>query len=203
MSRLTDILLLLYRMDESDTAKIAKQLNERMRASWVNHISDLAKKHGCSQLGQTPKGADAAKFRADAKRDAESIVRTYNRELEAEIKRIVKDNPKANRNTIAKRLASWKKRRDGHKIWAIGLNTDANARQLAFQRFYQNNPQIRRQFVAAGPPAVCRICLRIFAAGIVDFEYTQRNPLAAHYACPHFYRPVAPQRVECAKLWVS
>jgi hypothetical protein len=203
MSRLTDILYLLYSMDESDTAKIAKQLNERMRASWVNHVSDLAKQHGCTQLGQTPKGADAAKFKADAKRDAESIVKTYNRELKAEIARIIIDAPKANRNTIIKRLEAWKRRRDGHKIWAIGLNTDSNARERAFQRFYQMNAQIRRQFVAAGPPAVCVICLRIFASGIVDFEFTQRRPLPAHYACPHFYRSVAPQKVDCAKLWVS
>lgn len=203
MSRLTDILLLLYRMDDSDTAKTARILNERMRATWINTISDLAKKHGCSQLGGTPKGADAAKFKADAQRDAESITQTFNRELENEIARIIKDNPKANRNTIAKRLATWKKKRDSHKIWSIGLNTDGNARQAAFTRFYQMNAQIRRQFVAAGPPAVCKICIRIFAAGIVDFEYTQAHPFPAHYNCPHFYRSVAPARVECDKLWVS
>ncbi len=203
MSKLTDILFLLYSMDEADTAKIAKQLNERYRATWINHLSDLAKKHGCNQLGKTPKGADAAKFKADALRDAESIVKTFNRELKAEIARIVKDTPTANRNTIAKKLATWKKRRDGHKIYSIGLNTDTAARQYAFKRFYEMNAQIPRQFVAAGPPAVCKICIRIFAAGIVDLAYTQKHPFPAHYNCPHVYRAVAPAKVECATLWVS
>lgn len=203
MSKLTDVLFLLYSMDEADTARTARILNERYRATWINHLSSLAKAHGCSQLGKTPKGADAAKFKADSLRDAESITRTFNRELAAEIARIVKDVPTANRNTIAKRLATWKKLRDSHKIYSIGLNTDGNARQYAFTRFYQMNAQIRQQFVAAGPPAVCAICIKIFAAGIVDFEYTQSNHFPAHYNCPHFYRNVAPAKVECEKLWVS
>lgn len=205
MSKLTDIIALLYRMDEDDTRKTARQLNERYRASWVNTLSDLAKKHGCSRLGQVPKGDDAKKFREDARRDAESITRTFNTQLENEIKRIIKDVPKANRNTIIKRLEAWKKKRDAYKTLDIGINTDGAARQYAFTRFYQENSQIRRAFIAAGPPPTCAKCIRIFAAGIVDFEYTQQHPLGllCHYNCPHFYRSVAPQKVECSTLWLS
>lgn len=205
MSKLTDILFLLYSMDEADTARTARILNERMRASWINHLSSLAKAHGCSQLGKTPKGADAAKFKADSLRDAESITRTFNRELQAEIARIVKDVPTANRNTIAKRLATWKKLRDSHKIWSIGLNSDSGARQYAFSQFYLRNPDIARGWVAAGVPPTCKLCIRIFAAGIVDFAYTQTHPLGRdiHINCPHYYRAVAPVKTECSKLWVS
>ncbi len=203
MSKLTDLLALLYKYSEADTAKLAKQLNERMRGAWVNQMSDLAKKHGCSHLGTVPKGADAKKFRDDSKRDAESVAKTYNRELANEIARLVKVNTKGNRAYYIKNLNIWQRRRDSNKIWAIGLNTDSAGRQHAFTRFYQMNPQIVRKFMASGPPAVCRICINIFAAGIVDLAYTQSHPFPAHYLCPHSYVAVAPARAECTTLWVG
>lgn len=204
MSKLTDIIALLYRMDEADTAKTARQLTERRRATWINTLSDLARQHGCNQLAGTPKGEDARKFKDDSQADADSITNTFNRELENAINRLYKDNPKGNRTYYTSNLAKWKRARDGHKIYSIGLNTDTDARQYAFSRFYvMNKDLLSGGFVAAGPPAVCEKCLRVFAAGIVDLAYTQKHAFPLHYNCPHFYRQVAPRRVECAKLWVG
>lgn len=203
MSKLTDVIALLYRYTESDTDKLAKQLNERMRAAWVNALSELAKKHGCDRLAGVPKGADARKLREDARRDAESVARTYNRELTEEINRLAAANPKGNRQYYISNLNKWQKKRDSHKLYAIGLNTDTNAREYAFQRFYMENAALARRFVAAGPPAVCEKCITIFAAGVVDFAYTQSHPFPQHYLCPHWYQAVAPAKAECATLWLG
>lgn len=203
MSRLTDIIALLYSYTDADTAKLTRQLTERRRASWINTLSELAKKHGCNQLAGTPKGADAKKLAEDSQKDAESVARTYNRELANEIRRLNEANPKGNRTYYISNLEKWQKRRDAHKIFAIGLNTDGSARQYAFQRFYQMNAQIARRFAASGPPAVCVICMRIFAAGIVDFAYTQMHPFPAHYLCPHFYTAIAPTKADCSLLWLG
>ena len=203
MSQLTDVLSLLYRYDEDDIAKLAKRLTERRRATWINTLSDLASKHGCTRLAGTPKGQDARKLADDSLKDAQSVARTYNRELASEIARLQRANPRGNRQYYISNLSKWQARRDSHKIYAIGLNTDASAREYAFQRFYAKNAQIARRFVASGPPAVCRICLNIFAAGVVDLQYTRVHPLPAHYLCPHTYSAVAPAKADCATLWLG
>lgn len=203
MSQLTDTLYLLYSYQSDDTAKLTRTITERRGAAWINEMSDLAKRHGCNQLAKTPKGSDAKELMRQSQEDAESITRTYNRELRNVIERIYKTNPRANRNAYFKELEAWAKKRDAYKTLQIGLNTDGTARYFAQQRFYQQNPPLARRFVAAGGAPTCKVCIRIFAAGVVDFEYTQKHPLPAHINCPHFFKAFSPAKVDCDTLWLG
>jgi hypothetical protein len=203
MTKLTDTLFDAYAYDESDTAKLTRQLNERYRATWINAMQDLAATHGCTQYPPTPKGADAKYLRGLAERDADSISNTFNKDLRREIERLYAANKKGNKIYYTSNLAKWQTKRDLWKVYQISLATDSNARQYAFTRFYAENTQIARMFVASGPPAVCKICMRLFAAGVVDYTFTQSHPFPAHISCPHLWRAAAPQKVECAKLWVG
>lgn len=203
MTKLTDAIFEAYNHDATDTAKIARQLNERRRAVWINELTDLARTHGCTRLAGTPKGADARKLKDDSQRDAESISNTYNRELRNQIERLYKANPRGNTRYYTSNLSKWQTKRDSWKSYQISLNTDSSARQYAQQRFYTMNANLAKRFVASGPPPVCKICIRIFAAGVVDFAYTQFAPLPAHISCPHLYKVVAPTKVSCDQLWLG
>lgn len=203
MSRLADLITSLYSYDQDDIDKLAGKLTERRRASWINSLSDLAATHGCSQLAGTPKGTDARKLADDSRADAESIASTYNRELRNQVNRIFAANPRAQRSVYIKQLDAWAKRRDAHKTLTIALNTDGTARQFARERFYQMNVDLSKWFTASGPPPTCRLCIAIFAAGIVSFAYTQAHPFPRHQNCPHLYRAVAPTRAECGRLWLG
>lgn len=203
MTALTDTITSLYSYDQSDIDKLAGKLTERRRASWINSLSDLASQHGCSQLAATPKGTDARRLADDSRADAESIANTYNRELANQVRRINTANPRAQRSVYVRQLDAWAKRRDAHKTLTIALNTDGTARQYARDRFYTENNNLSKWFTASGPPPTCRLCIAIFAAGIVSFAYTQRNPFPRHINCPHLYTSVAPTRAVCEALWLG
>ena len=203
MSQLTDIIFLLYQFQEEDVDDIARRLAERMKATWVNTLTDLAGTHGCKRYASTPKGEYAKTLTKQATVDAQSIVNTYNRELRNQIERLYKANPKGNRSYYFSNLEKWNTKRDGYKAYQIALATDSYARQYAQQQFYMHNLQLARSFAASGPPAVCKICIMIFAAGIVNFEYTQSHPLPAHYQCPHLYKVLTPIKANCQLLWLG
>jgi hypothetical protein len=203
MTRLTDTIYLLYSQQTADTDKLTRVITERRKAAWINELTTLAKRHGCSRYAGTPKGEDARELTRTSQTDADGISRTYNRELRNQIERIYRENPRANRNAYYKALEAWAKQRDSWKTLQIALHTDSTARQFAHTRFYQQNPAIAQRFAAAGPPAVCRICLKIFADGVVDFMYTQKHPFPAHINCPHSYKAIAPVRAACDALWLG
>lgn len=203
MTALTDSIYNAYAKDADDVTKLAKLLTERRRAVWINTLSELARTHGCSQLAATPKGKYARKLADDSKLDAESIVNTFNTDLRREIEKLYKANPRGNRIYYSNNLIKWQKRRDTWKVYQIGLNTDSTTRYYAQQSFYSNNVELAKRFVAGGPPPVCKICIRIFAAGVVDFAYTQYQPLPAHIGCPHLFKVIAPTKISCEKLWLG
>lgn len=202
MTPLTDTIFNAYAYDQSDIDKLAAKLTEQRRAAWLNSLADMARLHGCSQFPKPPKGADAKKLKTDSIKDAESIANTYNRELRNQIERIYKDNPRANRNTYARRLATWNARRDAYKVYQISLNTDSTARQYAQSRFYSMNP-LEPRFVYSSIPPVSNECIRRTAAGVVTLAYVQSHPVPSHVNCPHQWRNVAPQRADCANLWLG
>jgi hypothetical protein len=89
------------------------------------------------------------------------------------------------------------------KAAQIALNTETNTREFARNRFWQENGLTERRLIASGPPPTCKICIRIFGAGIVDYAYTRRNPLPAHVNCPHWYQLYRKPKVDTAKAWMG
>ncbi len=203
MSNLTDVILLLYQYQDADTDKLAGKITERRRAVWINTMRDLARQHGCNQLPKTPKGSDAKELARLSREDAQSIAKTFNQDVKRQIERIYSANPRSNRNAYYRQLEQWTKKRAVWKNMSVGLNTDGSTRYFATKRFYEQNPQLSRMFVASGVPPTCKICVRIFAAGVVDLKYVNSHPLPAHINCPHYYKNASPTIAECGKLWVG
>lgn len=203
MTALTDAIYDAYAYDESDTAKFTRQLTERRRATWINTLSELASKHGCNRLAGTPKGADAKKLADDSKADAESITNTYNNDLRRAIEKLYEQNRRGNQQYYISNLKKWQTKRDTWKVYQIALATDTTTRQYAFSRFYAENSALNRSYVATGPPATCKICIKLFAAGVVSYEFTQMNPFPAHINCPHSWKSAAPIKAVCDSLWLG
>jgi hypothetical protein len=202
MTKLTDAILAAYAQDGDDTTKLTKRLTERRRATWINTLAELASKHGCNKNPGTPKGADARKLAADSKRDAESVINTFNTNLQNEIKRLVKANPKGNRAYYASNISKWVRRRAVWKNYQIALMADTTARQYATERFYTMN-KFEQRFVYSSIPPVSKECIKRSRKGIVNFKYVQTHPVPSHVNCPHTWIPVSPQRADCEILWVG
>lgn len=203
MSALTERLIELYSYTQDEIDALVRVINERRRATWINALADLVEVHGCSQLPGTPKGVDSKELRQMSVADAESIARTFNRDLARTVERLYKANPRGNRTYYASNLDEWAAARDQWKSLQIALNTDSTARYYAMKRFYEMNPNLAQRFVASGPPPVCKICIRIFAAGVVDFDYVESQPLPAHLYCPHLYQTLVPIKADCQQLWLG
>lgn len=203
MTRLTDTIYLLYSHQDIDTARMTRVITERRKASWLNTLAGLAKTHGCSQFPKSVKGDDAKELARQSKADAESITRTYNRELRNQIERIYKANPRSNRNAYYRQLEAWAKKRDAHKSLTIALNTDSTARQFAQRRFYDENGRPDDKYVFTGPPPTCIKCVRLFAAGAVDKSFVRRNEAPVHVNCPHTWRNLSIRKIPCETIWLG
>lgn len=203
MSNLTDLITLLYSYQDDDRDKLAKQLTEQRKGSYINALADLASQYGCNQDVPTPKGKDAKKLTEDSKTDAQSIANTFNRELGNVVQRLYDANPRGNRNYYSHNLNEWAKQRDTWKSFQIGLYTDTTAQQYAQLRFYEMNRDIDPTFYYAPIPPVSDECIARTAAGIVDLAYVQAHETPAHVNCPHWWVALNPRKQDCKELWVG
>lgn len=203
MSRLTDTLALLYQYQDADIQKLTARITERRKATWINTLTELTQRHGCKQLPGTPKGADAKELARMSKEDAESIARTFNRDVRRQIERIFKENPRANRNVYYKQLEAWAKARDSWKTQQIGLNVDSTARQFAQNRFYDENSIADSKYIFTGPPPTCKRCVKLFAAGAVDKSFVRNHQAPVHLGCPHLWRNLSIRKMPCDTLWIG
>ncbi len=203
MTTLTDTLFSFYAYTQADIDDLAKRLEERRRATWINTLTELARKHGCGQLPGTPKGEFARHLKRLSVEDAQHIANTYNRELLNQVNRIFKSNPRANRNTYAKQLGAWIARRDAYKTYQIGLQTDSTARQYAQAEFYRHNPKIAPKFRYSPIPPVSKECIKRTRKGAVSLKYVLSHPTPAHINCPHTWLPQSPKQADCELLWLG
>lgn len=203
MSQLTDTLFLLYSYQSDDTARMTRVITERRKATWLNVLGDLAKTHGCSQFPKSVKGSDARELERMSQEDAESITRTYNRELRNQIERIYKANPRANRNAYYRQLEAWAKKRNSWKSLQIGLYSDSTARYYAKSRFWAENGLQDGRFVFRGPPPTCERCVKLFAAGVVDGAFVRSHKTPIHHNCPHEWERIGAQKIACSELWLG
>jgi hypothetical protein len=206
VSRLSDFLIRIYRMDEADEVSMKADLLSQMVSAWKRGIEDEAVKFGCnSARAKNPTGTDLRQLDDLAFTDAASIVATYNRDVEREILRLIAANPDEGGATYyTPALNAWVAKRNAYKTLQIALNTETRAREIGRQRFWAMNG-VKGQFKAYPTTAVCPVCLRIIAAGTVSLEYTQEHPLPAHVNCAHHYVMVNPQprKLDCAKIWTG
>lgn len=202
MSRLTEVMSLLYRMERDDTDALAEQLLTQRKRSWVTALSELARDMGCNRTPRAPSGRDLDDLRRQSAADARMIARTWNREVTREIARLYDANPRGNRYYYVSRLEQWAEARNVWKAPQIALNTAQQTRFAAQQAFYEAN-DIRRQYVFTGPPPVCDDCIGHFAAGVVGQNYVDLHNAPIHPNCAHEWRALPFERIPCKDLWLG
>lgn len=203
-SRLLRILGLLYRRTDDEAQDLETQLLDQMKRAWSVSLIEQARQAGYTGPVNPPSRGDLAWLRAEARQDAQSIVRTWNRDAERQLRRLYEANPRGNRTYYIRHMEQWAADREVWKGKQIAVTTEQKARTYAQERFLQENGLRGDLYVMVGPPPVCGACVGYFAAGVVDQEFVDAHPLPAHIGCPHEWRRIG--RVPAPaphELWVG
>lgn len=202
LSNLLQIISLLYRMTDQEVEALEAQLLEQRKQAWRRALRDEAKTYGCNRTPRDPSGRDLDELRAMSAEDAKSIAKTWARDVDRQLVKLFKLNPRGNRQYYARNMEAWAMKRAGWKNPQIALTTETYTREYARARFREMNLSAP-QFVFDGPPPTCKVCVREFAAGVVDENYIRRHPCPRHIFCPHFWRVVNKQTIRCADMWLG
>lgn len=194
-------LSIAFALDEpSLTTSILAQLSETWRAT----LTSEARAAGSSKTGQGPNGRDLSELSRIARRDAASIVQTFQRDLERRIDAIYDDNPQVSRTDMRQALLLWAEDRAEWKDRQIANQNRGNARTYAQQRFNEENESGEALYLFAGPPPRESECAGLFAAGLVDRTFVERHPTPVHINCPHTWDvQVTRIGVPLDRIWVG
>lgn len=203
MTRLLQILLLLFGMQDDDITQLSADILEQRKKVWIDALNEQARRYGCNRAGASPPRKNNLRdLKRMSDKDAKGIARTFNRDLERELKRLYSANPRGNRNYYFRNVSAWITARNVWKSIQIALNTETQTRSYAQEQFRLNN-DLRGRFLFVGPPPVCDDCARLFAMGQVSEAVTQRNPNPQHISCLHEWRLVGGQRLDCRDIWLG
>lgn len=187
-----------------DTLAIQNQISQHLTRTYRETINQQLRLYSCQKSATGPDSEALRWIEAKAKADSESIARTYDRELLAQIRRIRQSNKNANRYFYMSALDTWLASRTPRKTASISLNTMTSAREYAKDRFITENG-IEGKFVFTGPPPVCKLCVRIKALGPITYKQTriERNRLPQHINCPHTYQALTLTKIDCSTVWTG
>jgi hypothetical protein len=175
-------LSIAFALDEqSIVASILKQRSETFRAT----LTEEARATGSSRTGQGPTGKDLSELSRLSRRDAASVVNTYNRELGNQIDRLYDANPTGDRAYYIRELGAWADNRATFKDRQIANMNRSTARSWAQERFDDMNKVGDALFLFEGPPPREPVCAGLFAAGLVDAATVAANRTPIHINCPH------------------
>lgn len=204
-TNLQAIIELIYKMQPEDIKALESELLNQRREAWRSYMREEARRFGCAESNvRSAKRTDLTDLRRMSREDARSIAKTWQRDLAAQVRRVRKEFPHATRSVWAREMESWAAARSKWKNAQIAMYTQQTARQHAQTRFAKVN-NLERKLVFDGPPPVCPICLRLYAAGVVTQEFADANPCPVHPFCPHYWRvlPNPNERIPCGKLWLG
>jgi poly-D-alanine transfer protein DltD len=206
LSDVQKLVHLAMRYDSKTAYAIEKALVQARRTEIESTIREMLAEAGCNASQVTAKlktPAITKEIRRQSRRDARSIARTYNYHLAREIKRIAKEEPKANRHTYAAKLRSWESGRATWKDNEIAANTRLTARTIAQKVFIKNNKARGRAYLAGPDPAAEEICQGWLNRGYVKASVAQRNPSPFHIKCIHYWiMEVAIRKsLDCEDMW--
>ncbi len=203
-SRLLRIMSLLYRKTDEEMRTLEEQLLAQMKRAWLAALREEARRYGYRGPANPPSREDLAWLRREARQDAQSIARTWARDVERQLERLYATNRRGNRYYYTKHMEEWAAARDTWKARQIFVTTESKVRAYARERFAERNGLRGDRYVMDGPPPVCAVCVGYFAAGVVDQAFVDKHPLPAHIGCPHQWRALrtvpAPT---AAELWVG
>lgn len=172
-------------------------------AAWESAIKEQASRYGCniSRVGKPPL-ASMMQIREWAKRDSDSIVKTYDSEAQNALRRLYESNPLGTTAYYLNGMASWASSRQQHKNLTIGINNVQAGYQLGLQDFHIGN-KLKTTYKFVGSVPVCPLCMRLFTMGFVDYETMASNGAPVHPNCGHWWESVNTYQIECATMWTG
>ena len=204
-TRLLRVLKLLYHQDAQDVKALADTLLVQRKAAWEAALRAEAAQYGYTGPVNPPRREDLRELKQMCKEDAQSIVRTWNRDVDRQLARLYDTNRRGNRFYYAKNMEAWAAQRDVWKARQIATYTEFSTSSYAQQRFRQMNGLRGGSYVFDGPPPVCDDCRVLYGLGVVGQEVVDANPTPRHVNCEHFWRllPVTTVAPKPRDLWVG
>ena len=203
--RVQKLVHLAMRWVEPDQQRIRAELTRTRQKAYEDEITIQARRVGCPRgRGRLTSGPSLRALDDLSRRDAASIVNTYNRDLAYAIRTIRAEAPRANRYVYRKRLLAWDGKRKLWKDRQVAEYTVSTARRQAQQDFVRFN-DIQGAAVLGPTRAVCPVCQGWVARGEVPLNVAMNNPPPYHVNCPHVWT-VKPNKVaasECRDLWLG
>lgn len=203
MTRLIQILLLLFSMQDDDITQLSTSILDQRKKVWIDTINEQARRYGCTRASASPPRKNNLRdLKRMSDKDAKGIAKTFNRDLERELKRLYAANPRGNRNYYYRNVNLWITARNVWKGMQIALNTETVTREYAIDQFRLNN-DLRGKYLFVGPEPVCEDCAKLFSMGQVSEAVKGRYPNPQHVNCLHSWQLVGGQRVDCRDVWVG
>ena len=192
-----------WSMVDTDIASLEADLLRQATYQYNVTIAQQLALGGCNQASNGP-DPQSQRWLEDFARDtAKGITNTYQNDLTKKVRQLKAAAPRGNRYYYLRGLETWEKERTSKKAPTIALNTMADARAYAQDRFIRENGLTKQRYAPVGPPPVCKICVRIFAKGPLPWEECQKkiNFVPAHSRCPHTRAALVPKKLDCSTVW--
>lgn len=204
-TRLLRVLKLLYHQDAQDIQALAETLLAQRKTAWETALRAEAAQHGYTGPIQAPRREDLRELKRMCREDAQSIVRTWNRDVDRQLARLYDTNRRGNRHYYAKRMEAWAAERDVWKARQIAAYTEFSTASYAQRRFWEMNGLRGAAYVFDGPPPVCPDCRELYGLGAVGQEVVDANPTPRHVNCTHSWRllPWTADAPRPRDLWVG
>ena len=187
-----------------DEQSLVTSILAQRSETWRSTLTSEARAAGSSKTGIGPSGRDLSELSQVSRRDAASIVNTYERELGNKIDALYDANPTGNRDYYISEIAAWASDRADYKDRQIANMNRGTARTYAQTRFNAENKSGEALYLFDGPPAHEPVCEGLFRAGLVDRTFIERNPTPVHINCPHTWEVQTTRiGVPLDQIWVG
>lgn len=187
-TRLLRIMALLYRQGDEEIRALQRELVAARKRAWTEALRNEARRYGYTGPVSPPRREDLAWIEHEARADAESIVATWNRDVERQLRKLYRQNPRGNRYYYAKHMEAWAARRNTWKAQQIARQNEYGTIGYAQRRFREMNGLRGGRYVFSGPPPVCGTCVGHFARGVVGQRYVDAHPTPVHIGCDHTWK---------------
>lgn len=184
-TRLLRILRLLYHQGEDEITRIEQQLVAARKRAWFAAMEAEARRWGYTGPASAPRLEDLAWIRRESRLDAESIVKTWNRDVDRNLDKLYAQNYRGNRYYYRYHMEPWAAKRDVWKGRQIAMQTEMSTANYTRQRFEAMNGLRGGLSVFTGPPPVCGECIWLYGLGPVDQKMADRYPCPRHIGCTH------------------
>lgn len=196
-------LLAYFLFPESEVKTLYDSILKAYSAAWELAIKEQAAKYGCpnARVGN-PSGGTLAQLREWAKRDSESIAKTYNTDAERTLSKLYEANPLGNVAYYLAGMAQWASSRQAQKNLTIGIQNVQAGYQLGMQDFHVNN-QLQTEYRFSGSPPVCPVCSKLMSLGAVDYVTMATNGAPIHPNCGHYWVSTKSYKIPCVQMWTG